>query len=49
LGLARSSDMSVCLSQQLSSKDGFLWSEGRVQRGLDGEDRAGSFAVPVLL
>jgi hypothetical protein len=38
--------MSVCLSQQHSGKDGCLWSEGRLQRRLDGEERAGSFDLP---
>ena len=40
--------MSVCpppSTAQQRGKDGCLWSEGRRQRRLDGEERAGSFAL----
>ena len=38
--------MSVCLCQQLSGEDaGCLWSEGRLQRRLHGEERARSSAL----
>ena len=47
LGLARSSDISVCSSStaQQRGKDECLWSEGRLKRSLDGKERARSFAL----